>query len=173
MISLLFIFLNFLAICTYDAWKMTKSELIYWGYGGKEINAYDADASEAASISQYSLWYFYVIFTAIGYFGLLGGLINLLCILFLHWCGLEDFGYFTMTRWIKNPPKYIATHKFIRIFGIDFPEKAYWLGTPRKVWFFTIPSLMGFVCGTEVPAKKFVALVLSAVAFIILLSFII
>ncbi len=153
--SLIFIFVNIAAISIYDIWKMAKSEFLYWGYG-EQVGAFNAKASEAASLSQFALWYFYVMVTAFLLFSPLIALENIASIMFLHWCGVEDFLYFIFARWIKLPDKYLATHLQFKILGFGIPVNLPWLAEPRKIGFITIPSIIGLICGKNVDGKIFV-----------------
>jgi hypothetical protein len=172
MINLLFVFINLIVISVYDIWKMAKSEFLYWGYG-EQVGAYNDSASQAASLSQFAIWYFYVVTSAFLLFSWEKALVNIACIVFLHWCGIEDLLYFLFARWIKLPQKYLDTHPQIKILGFGIPVSLYWLSVPRKIGFITIPSIIGFVCGKDVPGKRFVIFSMSAIVFITILSFII
>jgi hypothetical protein len=147
---------------------MSKSEFLYWGYGDLP-GFYNPEASEAASLSQFAFWYFYVVVGAFLLFSPLTALLNIFAIIFLHWCGIEDLGYFLFARWIKLPPKYLATHPQIKILGFGIPETLPWLAKPRKIGPLIIPSIIGWLCGDQVPAKKFLALTISAILLIIIL----
>jgi hypothetical protein len=174
MINLLFILINLFVISVYDVWKMAKSELIYWGYGDDSTTVpgfgFNKQASEAASLSQFALFYFYVISSAFLLFTWQIALINIVCIIFLHWCGVEDLLYFLFTRWIKLPAKYLMTHPQIKILGFNIPAILPWLGVSRKIGFITVPSIIGTILGRYVPGKKFVILGLLAIIFISILS---
>jgi hypothetical protein len=171
--NLLFIFAHLAAISIYDIWKMSKSELIYWGYNADGKGNYNDSASEAASISQFAFWYFYVFFTAFSIFPLQIAIVNILCIIFLHWTGSEDLGFFIFSRWIKLPEKYKETHPSIKILGFEIPKNLSWLSRSRKVWIVTIPSLIGFVCGKEVEGKRFVLFAVSMIIIVVILQTII
>jgi hypothetical protein len=101
MISLPFILVQLFAVALYDSYRQNKSESVYW-YEGK----YVAGASEASSIGQFGFWYFYVFFTAFTLFPFKIALINIGCIAFLHWCGVEDLFYYFWSRWIVQPDLY-------------------------------------------------------------------
>jgi hypothetical protein len=169
MLNFLFRFIHLLAVSFYDCWKMTKSELVYW-YEGKN---YIASASEAASVSQFAFWYFYVFVTAFILFDPLTALLNIVCVVFLHWCGVEDLLYYFWMRWFPPPAKYYEYHPMIKILGFEIPKSLYWLSRPRIVAGITIPSIIGFVCGKEVEAKRFVVFTTSMMVLVAVLSFIV
>ena len=167
MINLPFIFSNLLLWALYDIWKMAKSETLYWGYKPGATPYVDKQASEQASLSQFALLYTYTILLALSRFTLIDAGVNMGCIAFLHWCGVEDLKYFLLSNFITLPKEYLDSHPN----KLGIPDTLYWLALPRKVWFVTIPSIIGFVCGKDVPRWKFVLLSSSAILLIIILSF--
>jgi hypothetical protein len=181
MISFLYLFLNLLPICLYDAYRQNKSESIYW-YGRNNTGGYyDEGASEASSQGQFRFWYYYVIFTTIllwygGYFFPNEACLNFAVLVFWHWCGVEDLGYAiaSMFDTFAHPYGYYQRHPAVKILGIELPLESYWLSRSRtfKLWFITIkiPSIIGFICGERVPAKKFLALSLCVVIATILVG---
>lgn len=118
-----------------------------------------------------------VLLGVFGYFKWYEVLTNLLTVGLWHWCGAEDLGYaiVSMIPGFNHPPKYYEYHPATRVCGIELPKESYWLSKPRKFklfkWTITIPSVIGFVCGKDVPGWKFVLLSSSAALLIIVLSF--
>ena len=169
MINLYFIFGNHLLWALYDLTKMSRSEMPYWGYDDDPdtIPKVNKSASEWASLTQFGLFYIYTIALSFATFEPITAIVNLICIVFLHWCGVEDLFYFLLSNIIKLPKEYTDSHPN----KLGIPDTLYWLALPRKVWFVTIPSIIGFVCGKDVPRWKFVILSSSAVLLIIRLSF--
>ena len=169
MINLYFIFGNLLLWALYDLTKMSRSEMLYWGYDNdpNTIPKVNKSASEWASLTQFGLFYIYTGALAFSMFDFLTAIVNIVCIIFLHWCGVEDLFYFLLSNIIKLPKEYLDTHP--QTFGI--PKTLYWLAEPRKIWKITIPSIIGFACGEDVPGWKFVILSSSAIVSIIILSF--
>lgn len=172
MINLWFIFLNFIPVCLMDAWRMTKVMIPMWGYNSTGAGTYNADASDNGELSMFAFWYAYVIVLASILFSPLTALINIACIVWLHWTGSEDFGYYLALLLFKNPEKYEDTHVFVTVCGVQFPAELYWLGLPRKIGFITIPSILSFVCGKKVLGRKFVIFVILNIIFVIGLKFI-
>jgi hypothetical protein len=172
MATLIFVFINLLIIACYDCYKMAKSEMIYWGYG-VDSGAFNQLASDAASISQFILWYIYVFITAFAILPFFTALLNIALIGLLHWCGMEDLFFFLWARWIKLPIKYLAIHPTFNFLGFAIPTSLYWLSIPRKIGSITIPSLIGKVCGNEVQGKKFLTFTLSIIFIVIVLTIII
>jgi hypothetical protein len=176
MINLLFIFGNILTCSFIDAWSMTKTILPYWGYCNAGFTGYNPTASEESaemnaqnSFSFFAFWYFYVIISAYLLFDWQAALVNIICIALLHWTGSEDLGYYLFVNTVfPNPPKYQTSHKFVKVLGLELPESLYWLATPRKIWFFTVPSVIGFVCGQKVEGRKFFFFAISIIAIVIL-----
>lgn len=162
-----------------DIWTMAKSELPYWFYDDDPttIPHINEKASDAASISQFALMYFYALSAAfvlynLGNYSWQTVVGSLGALLWLHWTGTEDLGYYIFQRWIKFPKEYLDTHKFINILGWQIPINQSWLSRSRKVWFVNIPSIMGWVLGKDVPVKKFLIFVLLNIVLIVGLSFI-
>jgi hypothetical protein len=147
---------------------MAKSEMPYWGYDDNPTTVpyVNKSASEWASLTQFVLFYVYMGLLAFAYFEPITAIVNIVCIAFLHWCGVEDLLYFLLSNIIKLPKEYLDTHP--QILGI--PKSLYWLSEPRKIWFVTIPSIIGFVCGKDVPRWKFLILTIIATTIIIILS---
>jgi hypothetical protein len=185
MLDLLFVFFFLISTSWKDIWTMTKVELIYWGYNPSRVSSYNPGntsgnnygASEAASVGQFLLMYFYafaaafVLYTT-GIYTWQTCVYSLSALIWLHWTGVEDLGYYLLERWFKNPQEYDETHPFYTIVGFHIPKNLSHLSRPRKVWFITIPSIIGFVCGQDVPGKKFLAFTLLNIVLVIIVSFI-
>jgi hypothetical protein len=154
----------------YDCWKMAKSEFLYWFYDDDltTLPRVNKSASEAASISQFAFWYYYVIVLAFVLFPWDEALINILGVMIWHWCGVEDLFYFLMSNFIKLPKEYLDSHP--NYLGI--PDSLYWLSEPRKIWKITIPSIIGFVCGKEVKRWKFVLFTISVIILTIGIAYV-
>jgi hypothetical protein len=144
---------------------MSRSEMPYWGYDNdpNTIPKVNKSASEWASLTQFGLFYIYTIALSFATFEPITALVNIVCIIFLHWCGVEDLFYFLLSNIIKLPKEYLDSHP--QTFGI--PKTLYWLSEKR----YGIPSIIGFACGKNVPGWKFVLLSSSAIILIIVLSF--
>ncbi|MFA5382799.1 MAG: hypothetical protein WC356_06540 [Candidatus Micrarchaeia archaeon] len=150
---------------------MAKSELLYWGYDDdlSTIPRVNKVASDWASLTQFALFYIYMGMFAFSIWGFSWtAWINIFFVALNHWCGVEDLGYFLLSNFIKLPKEYLDLHP--NKFGI--PDILYWLSEPRKIWKFTIPSIIGFVCGKEVKRWKFVLFTISVIILTILLSYI-
>jgi hypothetical protein len=183
MIDLLFVFINLLVASLYDAWRMTRSVLIYWGYGASSDTSYNPGisndgtfASDEGELSMFAFWYFYVISLAVilyclGYYSLGMAIGSVLSVLWLHWTGNEDLGYYFGLLFFKNPKKYEDTHEFVNVFGVQIPASLYWLALPRKIGFITIPSIIGWVCGKDVPGKKFVRFAVFNIILVVVLHY--
>jgi len=148
--SLLFIYGNLLLWALYDLTKMAKSEMPYWGYDDdlNTIPKVNKSASEWASLTQFGLFYIYMGALAFSVFGFWGAWINIFFVALNHWCGVEDLKYFLLSNVIKLPKEYTDSHP--NYCGI--PNTLYWLSEPR----YGIPSIIGWVCGKDVPRWKFV-----------------
>jgi hypothetical protein len=145
-INLWFVFGMFMPISLYDCYKMAKSELPYWMKGG-----YQEEPSEAASMSQFALWYFFcfLIISIIQYFtapsifiGILNVILNVTCIVLLHYAGLEDVLFYAaaMIKGFELPDTYWENRGWDKIFGIRFPRRLEWLARTRKIGWMTIKS---------------------------------
>ncbi len=165
MINLYFIFSNHLLWALYDLTKMSRSEMPYWGYDNdpNTIPKVNKSASEWASLTQFILFYIYMGSLAFSIWGFSWtAWINIACVAFLHWCGVEDLFYFLLSNIIKLPKEYLDTHPN----KLGIPDTLYWLAEKR----YGIPSIIGFVCGEDVLGWKFVLLSSSAIILIIILS---
>jgi hypothetical protein len=177
-IDFIFIFFFLISTSVKDIYNMAKSELIYWGYNPKHLGAYDETASDNSSKGQFGLMYFYA-FTAafvlvmLGHYTIWKALWTLLRLGILHWCGVEDLGYYFFERWIRFPKEYVETHEFVNILGWRLAKNLPWLSRVRKVWIFKIPSLIGFVCGKDVVWWKFLILSIFSIILAVYISFII
>jgi hypothetical protein len=177
-----------------DIYTMAKSEIRYWYCRPGCLPYVDQAASDAASVSQFALMYFYaavfdILLLITGVFTLVMAIRAILTLGILHWFGVEDLWYYILQTWIKFPKEYLETHQFINIggFGVKInlhwkvisiklpvlftvPVSLYWLSKARKFWIFKFPSIIGKICGPEVEGKKFVALSASALIIVIVLS---
>jgi hypothetical protein len=149
---------------------MAKSELIYWEKGG-----YNEKASDAASISQFALWYLYIILTGIGFIGFnFSLLVTILCITLLHFAGLEDFLFYICAKRILLPDSYWKDQESLVILGVRLPKSLYWLSRPRKIGPITITNwLMIIAAGKDVKAWRFVVCVAVSLGLVVYLSFVI
>lgn len=164
MINLPFIFGNKIIWALYDVTKMSKSEMPYWGYDNdpNTVPKVNKEASDWASLTQFVLFYIYTGALAFAIWGFSWtAWVNIGCIAFLHWCGVEDLFYFILSNWIKLPKEYLDTHP--QKFGI--PDTLYWLSEKR----YGIPSIIGFVCDEDVPRENFVVLTILAMSIVIML----
>ncbi len=168
--SLLFIYGNLLLWALYDLTKMAKSEMPYWGYDDdlSTIPKVNKSASDWASLTQFGLFYVYMGALAFSIWGFFGWevWINIFFVFLNHWCGVEDLLYFLLSNVIKLPKEYTDSHP--NYLGI--PDTLYWLSEPRIVLGIKIPSIIGFVCGKDVPRLKFVLLTVSVIILIIILG---
>lgn len=178
MLSILFQLYHFIPLIFYDAYRQNKSESIYWYGENNQGGYYNEKASDASSHGQFGFWYYFVILNAIilyalGYFQWYQVISNIAFTIFLHWCGVEDLGYsiVSMIKYFNHPEGYYQRHPSTKICGIELPKESYWLSKARELFgFITIPSIIGFICGERVPAKKFFLLSIGSIIFIILLS---
>lgn len=165
MINLSFIFINLFIWALYDITKMSRSEMPYWGYDNdpETVPKINKSASDWASLTQFALFYIYTGALAFAIWGFSWtAWVNIGCIAFLHWCGVEDLFYFLLSNIIKLPKEYLDTHPQ----KLGIPDTLYWLAEKR----YGIPSIIGFVCGKDVPRWKFLLLTISAIIIIIYLS---
>jgi len=100
---------------------------------------------------------------ALSRFTLIDAGVNMGCIAFLHWCGVEDLKYFLLSNFITLPKEYLDSHP--NKFGI--PDTLYWLSKHR----YGIPSIIGFFCGEEVKRNRFLFLTITVILTTIILSF--
>ena len=177
LLDLKFIFFFLLTMSMYDIWKMAKSEFLYWGYNPQHEGKLNPQASDAASISQFAWWYTNIFAASavlynLHYYAASTAIANIIALLWLHWTGNEDLFYFLFSKIIKLPKEYIETHPTFKLLVFDIPVKLPWLSNPRKVWFFSIPSIMGLVLGKDVPGKWFVTFALTNLAIITAIAYI-
>lgn len=167
MIILWFIFLQHAFIGFYDIWQMAKAEYPYWLAGG-----YNQPASDATSYGQFIFWYAEVLLSlAFVAPDLTTFAATLASIIFLHWCGLEDFMYYFFERWIQMPARYWQIHAGRNILGWRLPEELYWLARPREIGPITIqPYWLRMWAGDRIKALPFLGAVASGSFLIIALS---
>jgi hypothetical protein len=151
---------------------MAKSEMPYWGYDDdlSTTPKVNKSASDWASLTQFALFYIYMSALAFSIFGFWGAWINIFFVFLNHWCGVEDLKYFLLSNVIKLPKEYTDTHP--NYLGI--PDSLYWLSEPRLLKFFRwtikIPSVIGLICGKDVPRVKFVLLTILVIIITIILG---
>jgi hypothetical protein len=105
------------------------------------------EESEAASVSQFALWYFFAAVIAyllfgLSFIGIINIILNLACIVLLHYAGLEDVLFYTvaMIPYFALPREYWTDRICQWIFGVRFPSYLPWLARTRKVLWMTIKS---------------------------------
>jgi hypothetical protein len=175
-IDLRFVFFFLLSTSFRDIWNMSKTELPSWGYNPEHKGVYIPSASEASSIGQFVLMYFYVAIASLvlynlGYYIWQIALCNILAIGWLHWTGSEDLGYYAFEIILRHPKEYETTHAYYNICGFHIPKLLPWLARTRKLWFIKIPSIMKVFCGVEIEGKKFVAFALLNIIIIVALAY--